>query len=119
MKRLMLMAFAAVCSAAAADLPTYWIGTAKLPDGSSTDAYLTLHQRDQTIIGTFAFVEKTRKNPLKKVQLNGDQLTFQIHDPTPRLAVFHLPLTADGLLKGEARSADRVIEVQLSAVGLS
>ena len=101
----------AIGNLAAADLTSSWAG--KMPaGGSDTRILLTLIENEGSVTGWLVSGDDTQPVAIENPRVQGDDVTFGVHDGAGRLTNFHLSLDG-GALKGDAKSGDEVSKVAL------
>jgi hypothetical protein len=103
----------AIClvNAFSADVFGTWAGTMGDSERGAV-VYLTIVQRDNAISGTLAYEDESKMVELENPVLNGEELSFEIHDNPNRVVHFRLTIS-DGSLSGRASSNNRVLQVSL------
>ena len=84
-----------VCQLAAADSAEKWSGTMETSDGP-VPIYLTLNrqpsdqarQHAEAVTGTLATAVESETVPIEKGEIQGDKLTFEIHDKAGEIVTF-------------------------------
>ena len=104
-KLVALLTIAVAASAAPADLEGQWTG--KLESGDAVA--LRLNQMGQHVSGT-ALYKGTVWSQRFHADLDADQLSFQIHDPTGQVLTFRLK-RSDAGLEGEITAGDHASKV--------
>jgi hypothetical protein len=113
---LLVAAFGIAVNLAAAELSGKWVGSMASGNtvGSPTARiYLTLQRNGDAISGTLAYEDESKQVTIEKPALNGDQLTFEVHDNPTRVVKFRLTIGEDSL-NGEATSGDRAIQIAMT-----
>jgi len=110
---LLVLAIAATSDLAAADVRGRWAGTMET-NGGRVGVVVTLKQQGQELSGAVATSGDTNPAPIEKAAMQGDTVTFEVHDNANRILKFRLTLT-DGLLSGESSVGDQVSKVTLEA----
>ena len=111
-KLLLVVAIVAISNLVAADVFGKWTGTTET-DGSRVPVYLTLNRHGQEVSGTMATGDETRQVPIEKAEVQGDDLTFEVHDNAGRIVMFRLSLTS-AVISGEAKAGSQTSKVSLS-----
>jgi hypothetical protein len=118
---LFVMATATMFNLAAADLSGKWTGTMET-DGSRVRIFITLNlfqpgtggqQHAPIVSGTVATGDETKPVPIEKAEIQGDTVTFEVHDNAGRIVKFHLSLL-NRVLEGEARAGEQISRIALS-----
>jgi TonB family protein len=104
-KMLLAVTVLGVSSLGAADWSGRWIGTMET-NGSSVKLFVTLDEHLsskglRSMGGTIATGNDAKTVGIEDAEVNGDQLTFAVHDNAGRLVRFRLSMK-DGALGGEA-----------------
>jgi hypothetical protein len=60
-----------------------------------------------------AYRDETKQAPIEAPEVNGDQLTFEVHDNPNRVVKFRFT-ASEGTLEGEGTSDDGVVRIKLS-----
>jgi hypothetical protein len=116
LKTIALVAFLGIGNLAAAEVSGKWIGS--MASGNSVGSptariYMTFQQSGDSISGTVAYGDESKQAPIEKTVLNGNQLTFEVHDNPTRVVKFRLTV-GEASLDGEATSADRTIKITVT-----
>lgn len=104
----------------AADFAGRWTGKMET-NGSSVPIFLTLIrqsmndglQHAEKVIGTVATGDESKPVPIQKAEIQGDTLTFEVHDNAGRVVTFRLTLTGT-TLNGESTAGGQTSKVSLS-----
>jgi TonB family protein len=96
----------------AADLSGSWRGVLER-DGKRESMSLTLRQQEQEVSGTLVFDGEVKRMPVEKPELNGDLLTFEVHDAGGRLIKFHVTVTGERMA-GDADVGDQTSKIQMA-----
>ena len=116
LKTVLFIAAFGIASLAAAEVSGKWVGS--MASGNSVGSptariYLTFQQNGDAITGTVAYGDESKQAAIEEPALNGDQLTFEVHDNPTRVVKFRLTV-GEGSLKGEATSGDRTIKIAMT-----
>jgi TonB family protein len=109
---LLVLVIAAMSNLASADVRGRWSGTIET-NGSRIGVVVTLSQHGEELTGAVTTSDNTNPAPIEKAKIQGDSVTFEVHDGANRIVSFRLALT-DGLMSGEVSAGDRVSKVVLS-----
>jgi len=112
---LLAIAIAAFGNLFAAELSGKWTGTMEI-NGSAFPFSLTLNQPGDAITGAISSVTDPKPVPIEKAKLQGEELTFEVHDNANRIVTFRLKL-AESRLTGEADAGGQVSKISLALVG--
>jgi len=111
-RSLLVLVIAATSNLAAADVRGKWSGTMEA-NGSRIGVVVTLNQRGQELSGSVTTSDDTKPAPIEMAEIQGNTVTFEVHDDANRIVKFRLALT-DGLMRGEISVGGRVTKVVLS-----
>ncbi len=123
---ILVIVMAAIGNLAAADLSGRWTGTIET-NGSRVRIFVTLNlfqpstgglQYRPIVSGTVATGDETKPVPIEKGDIQGDTVSFEVHDNAARLVTFRLSLTGAGL-GGEAEVGGQISKVSLSTLARS
>jgi TonB family protein len=120
-KLFLVIALAAISNLAAADLSGKWTGAMET-NGSRVRIFLTLNlfqpstggQTHAPIVsGTVATGDETKPVPIEKGDIQGDTVSFEVHDNAGRIVKFRLSLNGT-MLGGDAEAGGQVSKVSMS-----
>ena len=117
---LLVLAIGGIGTLIAADFAGRWTGKMET-NGSSVPIFLTLNrqllndgpQQAENVTGTVATGDQSKPVPIEKAEIQGDMLTFEVHDNAGRVVNFRLTLTGT-TLNGESVVGGQVSKVTLS-----
>lgn len=130
MFKFVLVIALAIGNLAAADLSGKWTGSMET-NGSRVRIFVALDkfqaqcaglQCAQSVSGTVATGDETKTVPIEKGGIQGDILTFEVHDNAGRIVKFRLSLTGffehgidvQRVLSGEAEAGGQISKVSVS-----
>ncbi len=99
-------------SLSAADPAGIWVGAAE-SGSAKAGVFLSLVREGPEILGTLSTSAEPSGSALENVRLQGDELSFEIHDASDRTVKYRLHV-ADGSMIGQASAGDEVIAVKLA-----
>ena len=120
MKTALVLAISGIGTLIAADFAGRWTGKMET-NGSSVPIFLTLNRQllndtpleAENVTGTVATGDESKPVPIEKAEIQGDMLTFEVHDNAGRVVNFRLTLTGT-TLNGESTVGGQVSKVSLS-----
>jgi TonB family protein len=110
-----------ISNLAAADLSGKWTGTMET-NGSQVRIFVTLDkfliacagaQCAQAVSGTVATSDEAKTLPIEKDDIQGDTVSYHVHDNAGRIVKFRLSLTGS-VLNGEAEVGGQVSKMSVS-----
>lgn len=120
-KLFLVIAMVAFSNLSAADLSGKWTGTMET-NGGRVRIFVKLDrfqaqcaglQCSQSVSGTVATNDETKPVPIEKGDIQGDTVSFLVHDNAGRIVKFRLSLTGL-LLVGEAEAGGQISKVSVS-----
>jgi TonB family protein len=112
----LVLAISGMIQLTAADVRGIWSGTyasAADADARRAGIVLTLRQSGQQLSGTVATSDNTIPEPIERVEVRDDVVTFEVHETPNRVVKYRLDLI-DGRMTGEISVGDLVFKVELS-----
>jgi hypothetical protein len=117
---LLLLAIGGIGTLIAADFAGRWTGKMET-NGSSVPIFPTLNRQflndgprqAENVTGTVATGDESKPVPIEKAEIQGDMLSFEVHDNAGRIVNFRLTLTGI-TLNGESTAGVQVSKVSLS-----
>ena len=122
---LLALTIAAVSNLTAADLSGRWTGTME-SNGGRVRIFVTLNLFDPStgeqqhaplVSGTVATGDEAKPVPIEKGEIQGETVTFQVHDNAGRIVKFKLSMTG-AVLGGEAEVGGQTSKVSISRSGI-
>ncbi len=111
-KAVFAIAIFAAGALAAADVSGKWTGTMET-NGRPVRIFVTLSQQGDQVTGSVATGNDTASVPLENPRLQGDTLTFDVHDNAGRTTSFRLSMSGASL-NGESQAGQEVSKIVLS-----
>ena len=118
-KLVLMIALATISNLAAADLSGKWTGTMET-NGSRVRIFVTLNLFDPStggqqhvplVSGTVATGDDAKPVPVEKAEINGDTVTFQVHDNAGK------PKTENSFKRGSSLNPIRPTHATCSGIG--